>query len=182
MIQPNEQKSKKTNNRNAKFDTKKLVMISALIAVAMVLSRLEAMVPIFDGILPGYKIGLANVATVFALYTLGWPYAILVSVLRVLLTFLMFPKFDAFMLSLAGAVLALVAMIVLKQLGKFSPVMVSVAGGLAHNLGQVIVACFIVNNMVVIGTVIPLFLIGTVTGILIGVLSGILIKRLKKYL
>lgn len=164
------------------FTTKELVVVSALIAVAMVLSRLEALVPIFEGILPGYKIGLANVATVFALYALGWPYAILISVLRVFLTLLMFPKFDAFMLSLAGAILALVAMILLKQIGKFSPVMVSVAGGLAHNVGQVIAACFLVKNTVIIGTLIPLFLIGTVTGILIGVISGILIKRLKKYL
>ena len=182
MTQPNEQKTKKPSNGNAKIDTKKLVMISALIAVAMVLSRLETMVPIFEGILPGYKIGLANVATVFALYTLGWPYAILVSVLRVLLTFLLFPKIDAFMLSLAGAVLALVAMILIKKLCNFSPILVSVAGGLAHNVGQIIVACFLVKNTVIAATIIPLFFIGTVTGVLIGIISGIIIKRLKKFL
>ena len=134
------------------------------------------------GILPGYKIGLANVATVFALYTLGWPYAILVSVLRVLLTFLLFPKIDAFMLSLAGAVLALVAMILIKKFCNFSPILVSVAGGLAHNVGQIIVACFLVKNTVIAATIIPLFFIGTVTGVLIGIISGIIIKRLKKFL
>lgn len=169
-------------NFRKRFTTKRLVMVSALIAVAMVLSRLEALVPIFDGILPGYKIGLANIATVFALYTLGWPEAILISVLRVLLTFLMFPKFDAFMLSIAGAVLALLAMILIKKFCKFSTVMVSVAGGLAHNVGQIIAACFLVKNTVVASAIIPLFFIGTITGILIGILSGNLVKRLKKYL
>lgn len=165
-----------------RFTTKRLVLVSTLIAMAMVLSRLEAMVPIFDGILPGYKIGLANIATVFALYTLGWPEAILVSVLRVLLTFLMFPKFDTFMLSFVGAALALLAMILIKKFFKFSTVMVSVAGGLAHNVGQIIVACFLFKNTTIASTIIPLFFIGTITGILIGVISGNLINRIKKHI
>lgn len=182
MTTPNAKKPNNNKRGKGNFDTKKLVMISAIIAVAMVLSRLETLVPIFDGILPGYKIGLANIATVFALYTLGWPYAILVSVLRVFLTFLLFPKFDAFLLSLAGAVLALAAMILLKKFGKFSTVIVSVAGGLAHNVGQIIAACFLVKTSTIAVSILPLALIGTITGILIGILSGILVKRLKKYL
>jgi heptaprenyl diphosphate synthase len=94
----------------------------------------------------------------------------------------MFPKFDAFMLSFAGATLALLAMILIKKIFNFSTVMVSVAGGLAHNVGQIIVACFLFKNTAIASTIIPLFFIGTITGILIGVLSGNLINRIKKHI
>lgn len=164
-----------------KLDTKKLVLISALIAVAMVMSRIEALVPIFDAIIPGYKIGLANVATLFALYILGWPYAILVSVFRVFLTFLLFPKFEVFLLSLSGAVLALASMILLKKLNRFSTIGVSVVGAIAHNIGQIIAACLLYGTNVIAINLFFLVIIATITGVLIGILSGMIIKRLKKY-
>ena len=165
-----------------KLDTKKLVLISSLIAVAMVMSRIEALVPIFDAIIPGYKIGLANVATLFALYTLGLPYAILVSVFRVFLTFLLFPKFEVFLLSLSGAALALASMILLKKLNRFSTIGVSVVGAIAHNIGQIIAACLLYGTNVIAVNLFFLVIIATITGVLIGILSGMIIKRLKKYI
>lgn len=173
---------KPDKKRGRPFTTKEMVTVSALIAMAMVMSYLDSQIPIFDAFIPGYRIGLANVATVFALYIFGWPCAILVSILRVILTFFMFARADTYIISLCGAVFALVAMILLKQLGKFSPVIVSVAGGLAHNVGQIIAAIFILRTPQIGYTLIFTLVVGTVTGILIGIISGILIKRLKKFL
>lgn len=169
--------------RKSSFNTKWMVTVSALIAIAMILSYLESMVPIFDGsILQGLKLGLSNIATVFALYTLGWPEAILVSALRVSLMFLLFPKPDALFLSLAGAALALTAMILLKKTNRFSTVGVSVVGGVMHNVGQIIAACLLFGTSGLALYLIPLTISGTVAGVIIGILSGNLVKRLKKYL
>ena len=169
--------------RKNTYDTKRLVLLSSLIGIAMILSYLESLIPILDGsIMQGMKLGLSNIATVFALYTLGWPEAILVSALRISLNFFLFPKPDALFLSLAGAALALTAMILLKKTNRFSTVGVSVVGGVAHNIGQIIAACFILRLSGFVLYLIPLTISGTVAGVLIGILSGILVKRLKKHI
>ena len=106
---------KKTAARTAKkLTTRQLVTLSALIAVAMILSYVESMIPAFVAV-PGVKVGLSNIATVFALYALGWPYAICVSVVRVFLSALLFGNFVSLIYSLSGAALALVSMILLKK-------------------------------------------------------------------
>ena len=97
-----------------KLSTKKMVTLSALVAVAMILSYIEAMIPAFVAV-PGVKMGLSNIATVFALYALGWPYAICVSVVRVFLSALLFGNFVSLIYSLSGAALALGLMILLKS-------------------------------------------------------------------
>jgi heptaprenyl diphosphate synthase len=164
-----------------KNDTRKLTLISVLIAVAMILSYVESLIPAFVAV-PGVKMGLSNIATVFALYTLGWPYAVCVSLVRVLLSSLLFGNFVSLIYSISGAALALLAMILLKKLDCFSSVGVSVCGGVMHNAGQIIAACIVMENAAISLYLIPLIISGTLSGILIGLVSGILVERIKKFL
>lgn len=164
-----------------KLTTKQLVTLSALIAVAMILSYIESLIPAFVAV-PGVKMGLSNIATVFALYALGWQYAICVSVVRVFLSALLFGNFVSLIYSLSGAALALALMILLKKLDSFSSVGVSVAGGVGHNAGQIIAACIVMENAAISLYIIPLIISGTLSGIVIGLVAGNLVERVKKYI
>ena len=164
-----------------KLTTRQLVTLSALIAVAMILSYVESMIPAFVSV-PGVKIGLSNIATVFALYALGWPYAICVSVVRVFLSALLFGNFVSLIYSISGAALALLAMILLKRLDRFSPIGISVVGGVCHNVGQIVAACIVMETAAIAVYIIPLIVSGTIAGIVIGLIAGNLVERIKKYI
>lgn len=164
-----------------KNDTKRLTVLSLLIAVAMILSYIEAQIPLSVAV-PGVKIGLSNIATVFALYTLGAPSAVAVSVVRVILSSLLFGNFAMMIYSLSGAALALVFMILTKKCGIFSAVGVSVTGGVMHNAGQVIAAAVMMENAGIAAYVIPLIISGTLAGVAVGVISALLVGRLEGYL
>lgn len=164
-----------------KLDTKKMTTLALLISVAMILSYIESLVPVFVAV-PGVKLGLSNIATVFALYTLGIPAAVAVSVVRVCLSALLFGNIPSLIFSIAGAALALAAMIPLSRVNLFSTVGVSVVGAVCHNIGQIVAAVIVMETLGVAYYLIPLLLSGTLAGIVIGVISGILIERIKKYL
>lgn len=164
-----------------KLETKKLTLLSSLVAVAMILSYIESLIPAFVAV-PGVKMGLSNIATVFALYTLGPAYAVCVSVVRVFLSALLFGNFVSLIYSLSGAALALLVMILLKRLDCFSTIGVSVSGGVMHNAGQIIAACIVMENAAISLYIIPLIISGTLSGIAIGIVAGMLVDRIKKYL
>ena len=164
-----------------KFDTKKLATLSILISVAMILSYVESLIPPLVAV-PGVKVGLSNIATVFALYTLGAPAAVTVSVLRVLLSALLFGNFVSLIYSISGAALALAFMILLRRVGIFSSVGVSTVGGVAHNAGQIIAAAVVMENAAIALYLPPLILSGTLAGIGIGAAAGILVKKTEKYI
>ena len=158
--------------------TKKVAVMGLAIALAMILSFVESQIPSFVAI-PGVKMGLANIAVVFVLYKLGWKEAVLISLVRVFLVSLLFGNFASLFYSLAGAVLSLVGMILLKKTGLFSEVAVSVAGGVLHNVGQIAMACILLETDVIRYYLPFLVLSGTLAGIVIGVLAGILVKRIR---
>ena len=164
-----------------KIDTKKLATLSILISVAMILSYLESLIPPLVAV-PGVKLGISNIATVFALYTLGAPAAVTVSVLRVLLSALLFGNFVSLLYSISGAALALAFMLLLRRISVFSTVGVSVAGGVAHNAGQIIAACIVMENAAIAIYLPPLIISGTLAGVAIGAASGILVKKTEKFL
>ena len=147
------------------------------ISFAMVLSYLESRVPTFVAI-PGIKVGLANIAVIFALYKFGAKQAVTVSLIRVLLISLHFGKGIGFFYGLAGAVLSLTVMFLLKRFSPLSTIGVSVAGGVAHNVGQVGIAAIIVQNGRIFYYLPYLFISGILAGIVVGILAGILTKRL----
>lgn len=164
-----------------KISTKRLAVLALLTSVAMILSYIESLIPPLAAV-PGVKIGLSNIATVFALYTLGIPSAIAVSLVRVILSSLLFGSAASLIYSLSGAALALLFMSLFKRVPLFSSVGVSVVGGVFHNAGQVIAACFVLNSAAISVYLAPLVVSGTLAGILVGATAGILVSRTAKYL
>ena len=160
-----------------KYGTRKLTMLAMTMAVAMVLSYIESQIPAFVAV-PGVKVGLANIAVIFALYRFGFKEACLVSVVRVLVMSMLF-GLGAIFYSMAGAVLSLLGMVILKKTGIFSEISVSVAGGVLHNLGQIIAACIILETNAVKYYLPFLILSGVLAGAVIGTAAGFLVRRIK---
>lgn len=159
------------------FSTKKLTLLSMLTAVAMLLSYVESLVPPFVAI-PGVKLGLSNIATVLTLYTLGIPAAIAVSFVRVCLSSLLFGNVQILFFSLMGAAFALITMSVMKKLTPFSVIGVSVAGGVMHNVGQIVAACIVMENAAIASYLPPLIVTGTLAGVAVGAAAAALVGRL----
>ena len=153
----------------------KVAQYGLIAALALVLSYLESLVPSLG--VPGVKLGLPNIAIVFALYRLGWRDACIISLVRVFLVFLLFGNGAGLAYSLAGAALSLALMGLLKKTGKFSSVGVSVAGGVAHNGGQILVAMALLETSRLAWYLPVLWVSGTVAGVLVGIVSGVLVKR-----
>ena len=161
--------------------TKKLVTLSSLIAIAMILSYVESLIPVFIPI-PGVKLGLSTIASVFALYTLGAPAAIAVALVRVSLSSALFGSITSFLYSLSGALLSLAAMCLLHRVKCLSPIGVSTVGGVCHNIGQIAMAALIMGSGAIFLYLPVLLISGTVSGVVIGIVGGILSKRLEKAL
>jgi len=157
---------------------KKVARYGLLLALALVLSYAESLVPLSVAV-PGVKLGLPNLAVLFALYRLGEKDAVTLSILRVVLVSILFGNAYSLWYSLAGAVLSLGAMIGLKKLGFFGKLGVSVAGGVCHNLGQIAVAILVLRSTAVIYYLPVLLLSGTLAGIAIGAVGAIMVERVK---
>ena len=153
----------------------KLAQYGLLIALALVLSYAESLLPALG--VPGMKLGLPNLVIVFALYRLGLWNAWCLSIVRVLLASALFGNGVSLAYSVAGAVLSLAVMGLLKKTDKFSTVGVSVAGGVAHNAGQILVAMALLETARLAWYLPVLWISGTVAGVLIGIASGELVKR-----
>ena len=158
--------------------TRKIARWGLLTAAALTLSWLESLLPAF-GAVPGMKLGLANIVTVFALYRMSWRDAAGITLARVLLTAAMFGSAYSFAYSLAGAALSFAVMLALKALDRFTILGVSAAGGVCHNLGQLLVAAAVLRT-VELGWYFPALLVsGTVTGLGVGLAGGLVVRRVR---
>ena len=156
--------------------TKRLVLLAMLTAVAMILSYVESLLPSIG--IPGVKMGLANIAVIFALFRFGWKEAAALSLVRVVLVSLLFGSVGAMLYSLAGAVLSLAVMALLRRIDRFSTVGVSVAGGVAHNAGQILMAMLILQTKQLLGFLPVLAVSGIAGGVLTGLVAALLIRRI----
>lgn len=148
------------------------------IALALIFSYVETLIPIYFGI-PGIKLGLANLLVLIVLYKRNAKEALLLSIVRIVLAGFMFTNLFSIVYSLAGGILSLAVMKFLKERGIFSVMGVSIAGGVMHNMGQLLVAMLVVETYRV-GYYFPVLLIaGMLTGLLIGVAANEVLKRLK---
>ena len=146
-------------------------------ALALIFSYVESLIPIQLGI-PGVKLGLANLIIVIALYKMRLSEVFLLSIVRILLSGFLFGNYFSILYSLAGGLLSLAVMALLKKAGDFSVMGISMAGGVFHNVGQLVVAMMVVETFSV-GYYLPVLLVaGLVTGFLIGVAAGEMLKRL----
>lgn len=156
--------------------TRRVALTGLLIALALILSYLESLVPLSFA-MPGVKLGLPNIAVVFALYRLRTRTAAAISLLRVALVALLFGSALSLAYSAAGAVCAFAVMWLLKRSGRFGCTGVSVAGAVAHNLAQVGAAAVLLRTAALAWYLPVLCLSGTAAGVCIGLLAALLVRR-----
>lgn len=160
--------------------TKKLTLLSLLTTCALVLSYVEAILPPISAAVPGIKVGLCNIIILFVLYRISFRAAAAVSVVRLLIVMFLFANPTTFIYSLSGAVLSLTVMAVLKKINLFSIMGVSIVGAVCHNLGQIIVAAFMLNTLEIGYYMIILAITGSVAGVFVGLAGAGLLKATQK--
>lgn len=162
-------------------NTTRMVFIALIVAQALVLHVMEGMIPLPIGV-PGARLGLANIFTVTSLYTLGFKSTLLVVLMRVFLSTFFGGNLSSLMYSLAGGVLSLVVMTLIKNTfkDKVSLIGVSGAGSISHNIGQLLVASTIVHNFAVMLYLPILTFIGIGTGIFVGITANFIIGHLRR--
>ncbi len=148
-------------------------------ALALILSYVESLLPAFYGI-PGVKLGLANSMSLVILYIIGTRGAFCVSIIRVILSGFLFGNLFSIAYSMAGALLSMTVMSLMKKTSRFSVIGISMMGGMSHNIGQLIVAMLVVENLNLVYYLPVLLLSGLLTGFIIGLLSNEIIKRLPR--
>ncbi|MBQ8803753.1 MAG: Gx transporter family protein [Tyzzerella sp.] len=147
-------------------------------ALALIFSYVESLIPINFGI-PGIKLGLANLIIVIALYKMNIKEAYVLSVVRVVLAGFIFGNLFSIVYSLAGGLLSLTVMTLLKKSNKFSLFGISMAGGVFHNVGQLIVAMVVLESLNIAYYMPVLLISGLITGFVIGIVAGEMLKRLQ---
>ena len=164
--------------KNIRQKTQRVALMGLLLSLMLILGFVESRLPVPG--LPGVKLGLSNGVLLFALYLLDIPSAILLMVLKILLSGFLFGNPSSMMYAAAGGVVSLTGMILLSRSRQFSPVVVSMAGGLLHNVGQVGLAMIILQTPGLLVYMAILMLIGMVTGLATGVAAKAVIQRFPK--
>lgn len=159
----------------------KVAYMGLFLSLALICGYVESLIPFYFGV-PGIKLGLTNIVVVMVLYCIGTKEAFGISVLRIILAGFLFGNMFSIIYSLAGGILSFLVMYLLKKCTKLKVISVSVAGGISHNIGQLIVAAIVVSNYNILyyGTV--LIVAGLITGFVIGIISQELILRLNHYI
>lgn len=157
--------------------SKKVARMGVFIALAMIFSYIEVLIPFNFGI-PGVKLGIANIVTVASLYVFSTGEAFGISVIRIVLMGILFGNGMSLLYSLAGGLLSFLAMWLGKKTNWFSVMGVSVAGGVFHNVGQILAVMLVMKNTIFVAYLPVLFVAGVVTGYLIGLLANKIIELL----
>ena len=161
-------------NTSAQF----VARVALLASLALIFSYVEAIIPYNPGI-PGVKLGIANVVTVIALYKYGPREAVAVSVIRIVIAGLLFNGLFGMLYSLAGAALSLCGMVLLRKTNLFSVIGVSMAAGVLHNLGQLLVAAALIEDLRIFFYFPVLLFSGIAAGILVGIISTMVLRVIK---
>lgn len=162
------------NNKNTK---QKVAIRGVLVALAMVLSFIESMIPPVVAV-PGVKLGLTNLVVLMALYRLGERDAIIINAIRIVLVSITFGNMATFLYSIAGGAFSAIVMILLKRINRFSMIMVSVTGGVSHNVGQICVAMILLRSKALVYYLPMLWMSGIVAGVIVGFLCAKVVERL----
>ena len=161
------------------MSSRRLARYALLTALAMALSWLESLVPLAGAVPPGVKLGLTNLVVIFALYRMSLRDAAVISLIRVVLVAFTFGNSYSVAYSLAGAALSLAVMALLKRSGKFSLLGVSVAGGVSHNIAQVLVAMAVLETARLAWYLPVLLVSGIAAGVCVGAAGALIVKRIR---
>lgn len=153
-------------------------MCGVLTTLAMIFSYIDSLISIPIPV-PGVRLGISNIVIITALYIVGVKEAMIVNILRIVLTSILFGNATSFWFSITGGMLSIIVMILLKKIELFSIVGISVAGGVSHNIGQIIAAVIIMETHAILYYLPVLLITGTVAGIVVGVVAAMVLKRLK---
>ena len=166
------------------MELKKFMRLTMFLALSIVLSIIESMFPILNGIVPGLKLGLANIVIIIVLYIYGFKDALYVSILRVILVGLLRTGLFSinFLFSISGAILSLLFMNLFKKINKLSIIGISVIGSIAHSIGQIIIAIIILKSTAIIYYLPWLLLLSIPTGIIVGIVSKYIINNFSNLL
>ncbi|MBR6391369.1 MAG: Gx transporter family protein [Lachnospiraceae bacterium] len=159
--------------------TANIAYMGLCLALALILSYVESLIPFNFGI-PGIKLGLANLCVVILLYICGYREALTVDLLRVILAGFLFGNLSMIMYSLAGAAVSFICMALVHKTGRFGPMGVSLSGGVTHNIGQLIVAVFVLGTMRIVYYVPALIISGALTGALLGIITALVLPAIRK--
>ena len=162
-----------------KPSTKKVAVLGLCTSLAMILAYVEVLLPPLFSAIPGIKLGLPNIVIIFVLYKFGVIDAATVSFIREAAVALLFGNPMTFAYSFAGALLSITVMAILKKTNLLSTVGVSVAGGVFHNVGQILMAMLVLGTAELGYYLIVLAITGTISGIFIGLCGGFAVKRVK---
>ncbi len=158
------------------MNTGKIAKTGMLLAISLVLSYLEMLLPVTIAV-PGVKIGLANIITMFLLYRTDFKSTFMFVCVRVVLAGILFSGVSGIIYSLAGGMACVLVMSVLKRFSFFSVLGVSVAGAIAHNVGQIVVAVIVMENIHIAYYLPVLCISGVISGLLVGYLAFVIMKR-----
>lgn len=159
--------------------TRRIAVCGMLLALMLVLGFVESQLPVAASV-PGIKLGLSNGVLIFAVYMLNVPTGFLLMGLKVLLSGLMFGSPSAMMYAFAGGLLSMIVMSLLSRMKGLSPVVVSMAGGVSHNVGQVAMAMMILQTPQLLYYMAVLMVAGLVTGMATGFAATGIIRRFQK--
>lgn len=157
-----------------KTKTRRIALLGLLTSLALILGYVEHLVPISS--IPGIKLGLSNAGLLYALYFLDIKSTIALMVLKVTLSGVLFGSGVSVLYSFVGGVLSVIAMILLKRFDKVSVIGVSVAGAAMHNVGQIAVACFLVQTHVIIAYLPVLLIAAVISGVLTGTIGKLVLR------
>ena len=158
------------------LNTQRLARLGLFTALASILCYIESLLPVFPGV-PGIKLGLANLAVLFLLLRYTWKEAAVVSAARILIIGFLFGNLFGIVYSFAGAALSLCAMALFQKKTDVSPVMLSILGGVFHNIGQLIAAMTAVESLSLIYYAPALLIAGVITGAAVGAVTAEVARR-----
>ena len=166
-----------------KWTTKNLALCAVLTALALGLSTLESLFPVSLVVpLPGVKLGLPNIVTVIGLYSIGALPTLVISFLRILLVSFMFGNTMTLAYSISGFALSFLTMLLMRKAGGFHRTVVSVSGGVMHNVGQLMAAVALLHSQVLFYYLPVLMVAGVIAGALIGLVAGLITERIQLFL
>ena len=164
-----------------RHSSRKIAFLGVTTAVALVFAYLESLLPPLMAAVPGIKLGLPNIVIIFILYRFGVKEAAAVSFVRIVAVSLLFGNPMTFAYSVAGGLLSLAAMALLRKWDILSMVGVSVAGGVLHNVGQILMAMLLLGTAELGYYLIILAVTGTVSGVFVGLCGSFAVKRFAKF-
>lgn len=151
--------------------TKKITMLAMLAAISVVIAILESFIPFIGNIIPGLKLGLANIIVIYTLYRYGFKDAIIISLIRVFVVALLRTGFGInFLFSLGGAIFSILSMALIRKT-KLSMIGISIIGSVFHSIGQVLVGILIIDNYNIIYYLPYLLIFSIPTGLIVGIMA-----------